>query len=199
MRFRIPSGYEDFCKPSPYCEANDPVIKNLAESITKNSKTEEEAAKALFEWVRDRVVWRIEKIVGAKKLLERKPLYGICADKANLFIALCRAINLPARYLMLDCELETEKKELKKLSHHMAAEVFVKGRWVIADPTFGKHTEKLVSLSEFGKEPWVKAKNVKRIKKLSFFTVWMANLFISISPSSKNLKKILEESSGLEL
>lgn len=193
MRSEIPLGYEEFCKPSYNCESNDPKIKELANTLSKDYETPKEVANAIFEWVRDRVAWMIEKIVGAKKVLERKPMYGICTDKANLFIALCRAINLPARYLMLDCELKAKKKELKKLSHHTATEVFVDGKWLIADPTFGKDTQHLVSLSQFGKEPWVKAKNVKRMKSLSPFIVWVTNLYIAISLSSKKLKNAIEK------
>lgn len=191
--FKVPLGYEEFCKPTKYCESDYPKIKELAEEITKNCKSSEEAAKILFEWVRDNIAWNVEKTVGAKKVLEREPRHAVCVDKTNLFIALCRAVGIPARYIILDCELDMKIKDLPRQMKHTAAEVFVNNKWVVADPTFGKQTERVINISEFGKPSWINSKNIKRAKELSSFFILVGNIITRILPSMKKLKKAIEE------
>lgn len=193
MIFEIPSGYEKFCKPTKYCESDVPEIIQLAESITKDKKTSRESAEALFEWVRDNIPWTVDKIVGAKKVLKREPKQAICMDKTNLFIALCRALGIPARYVLLDCEFDIKKSDIPRWTKHAVAEVFVNSEWIIADPSFGKHTKKLMDINQFGKVSWVNAKNMKRVEELSGFFVLIGNLVMSIAPFSKKLKKAIEE------
>jgi transglutaminase-like putative cysteine protease len=198
MKFEPPSDLDTFCAPTRQCESDSIEIKNLAEDLTKNCKNKEEAATILFKWVRDNVAWRIEKTVGAKKVLLRKPMYGICTDKSSLFIALCRSIEIPARYVIADIELkDVENEDVRKLKYHVEAEVFLKDKWVLADPTFGKHTEKIVPVSKFGEPPWNDAKNVKRTKEISSIFVFFSNLFIKIQSSSKRLKNAIEVSKSI--
>lgn len=191
--FRVPSGYEEFCRSTYKCESDDPKIKELAEKITKNKKTPEEAVITLFKWVRDTIPWSVEKIVGARRVLEREPKKAICMDKTNLFIALCRSIEIPTRYILLDCEFDIKKPGIPRWTKHAVAEVLINGKWIVADPSFGKHTAKLMNISQFGKPSWVNAKNMKRAKGLSPFFVFMGNIVMSVAPFSKKLKKAIEE------
>ncbi|MCW1296921.1 MAG: transglutaminase family protein [Candidatus Parvarchaeota archaeon] len=193
--FKIPDGYEKFCEPTPFCEANDPEIKKLAEEITKNKNTPEEASKAIFEWVRDKVRWDILPTVGAKKLLKRKPIAGICTDKVNLFIALCRAIGIPARYLFIYCDLKTILKELPKRVGHAAAEVFINGEWIISDPTFGENEETLFHPNKFGEPSWESAREIIRLRSLSRFIVFIDNFIVTtrMLATSRKFKEALNK------
>ena len=49
---------------------------------------------------------------------------------------------------------------------YAAAEVCINNRWVIADPTFGKHTARIVPKSVFGKPTWKKATRIIPVAKL---------------------------------
>lgn len=191
--FEVPKGLEKYCKPTFLCESNSPEIKELAQALTKDKKTPEETVKTIFYWVRDNVAWRVEKIVGAKELLKRNPLHGVCVDKANLFIALCRAVNIPARYvLILRCELYSRKKYFPRKVGHTAAEVFLNNQWKIVDPTFGKHTEELIPLSEFDRPSWKRISGVIRMRGFSIFTTLLSLLALRFSPSSLKMKKVVE-------
>jgi transglutaminase-like putative cysteine protease len=196
--FKIPKGYEKFCEPTPYCESDDPEIKKLAEKIIKGKKTPKEASKAIFNWVRDNVRWDILPTVGAKKLLKRKPIAGICTDKVNLFIALCRAIGIPARYLFVYCDLNTLLKELPSVVGHASAEVFLDDRWIISDPTFGKNEEKLFPINKFGEPSWKNAKEIIRLRSLSRLIVFIDNFIIAtrMLSTSRRFKKALKKIRG---
>ncbi|MEM7825982.1 MAG: transglutaminase-like domain-containing protein [Candidatus Aenigmatarchaeota archaeon] len=183
-----------FLKPTFYCESNSEEIKDLAKKITKNSRSQEEAVKKIFYWVRDKVCWNIVKIVGAKKVLKRNPMHAICVDKTNLFIALCRAINIPARYLLiLSCELKSKRRDFPKTTGHVAAEVYLDNEWKIVDPTFGKHTKRLVPISKFKKPSWEKIKGVLRLREFSRLMVFISLFALRFSPSALKMKKLIEE------
>ena len=184
---------EKYLKPTYLCESDDEEIIKLAKKIAKNKK-DEEAAKAIYLWVRDNVSWNVLKIEGAKAVLKRRPLKAVCVDKTNLFIALCRAVGIPSRYILLDCDLKPKRKDMPPRTRHASAEVFLNNKWVIADPDFGKTTQKIMPINEFGKPCWSKVYSIKRAKGLSFFFVTMANLFLRFSKTSKILKKAIEES-----
>lgn len=182
-----------FCRPTFLCPSNSPEIKKLAKRIVNNSEPSEKIVEKIFLWVRDKIRWDVVKVVGIKRMFKRKPLRGNCTDKTNLFIALCRSLGIPARYVFLYCSLKTKKKNLPKKLGHVVAEVFMNGRWIIADPTFGKHTKELVEISELGKPSWKKAYIIFRTSGLSPLMVWIDNLLMPHSPSSKKLKHEIEK------
>jgi len=182
-----------YLKPTYLCESDYPEIIKLAKKIAKNKKNED-AVKALCLWVRDNVSWDVLKIEGAKSILKRKPLKAVCVDKTNLFIALCRAVGIPSRYILLDCDLKPKRKDMPPRTRHASAEVFLNNKWIIADPDFGKTTQKIMPINEFGKPCWSKVYSIKRVKGLSIFFVMIANLFLRFSKTSKILKRAIEES-----
>jgi len=183
---------KEYLKPTYLCESDSIEIIKLAKEIVKNKKGEN-AAKAAYLWVRDNVSWNVLKIEGAKSVLERRPLEAVCIDKTNLFVALCRAVGIPSRYILLDCVLKPKRKDLPPRTRHIAAEIFLNNKWIIADPDFGKTTEKIMPINEFGKPCWSRVYNMKKVKDLSFFFVIIANLFLRFSKTSKILKKAIEE------
>ncbi len=184
---------EKYLRPTPYCESDDEEIKRLAKRIVKGSKNQKQTTQKIFLWVRENIKWTPSKIVGAKKLLHRKPLIGLCTDKTNLFIALCRSTGLKSRYVIMDAKLQTIDKRLPPDTKHFAAEILINNKWVIMDPAFGKNTSKLMKVSEFGKPAWTSANNLKRMEGLSKPLVLLINLFIQYSPSGKKIRKIVEE------
>ncbi len=183
---------ERYLKPSFLCESDDPEIKKLARKICENEKDDLGKAKLIFKWVRDNVAWDLANVVGAKGILKRKPMRGICVDKASLFIALCRASGIPARYLLVWGDFDFKIPLLNGMSH-AAAEVYVNNKWVIADPTFGKHTARIVPKSVFGKPTWKKATRIIPVAKLPLIlpiAEWFMNTF---SQKYMELREIIRE------
>ncbi|MEM5811106.1 MAG: transglutaminase-like domain-containing protein [Candidatus Aenigmatarchaeota archaeon] len=184
----------EYLKPSTYCKSDDPEIKQLALKITRNKKNDKEKAKALFEWVRDKIEYRITKIVGAKKILKRNPKYGSSFDKTNLLIALCRSIGIPARYVLLNCDIKVKKPNVPTRALHYVAEIFVNNRWVIADPTFSKSISSVVDISEWGKPTWSRVYKIEKTASLSKFKIMLMNFIMPFIPSVKKIYKAIEES-----
>ncbi len=155
----------EYLKPTNLCESNDSEIGKLAKKIIGDKK-DEAAAKALFYWVRDNVIWDIVDIVGAKAVLKRKPMRAICIDKNNLMVALCRASGIPARYIMITGRLKVKKKEIDVDMPHVGCEVLIRGKWVIADPSYGEETKSIIEVSEFGVPIWSSAKEESGMAEL---------------------------------
>ncbi|MEM5804707.1 MAG: transglutaminase family protein [Candidatus Aenigmatarchaeota archaeon] len=142
-----------YLKPAPLAESDDEAIKALAKKIV-GKKSGEAAAKALFSWVRDEIEWQIVPVVGAKNVLARKPMRAECADKNNVLVALARAAGIPARYVLITGKLKVKRKDLDVEIPHVAAEVFVGGKWVLADPSYGKNTKNIIEACQWGKPIW---------------------------------------------
>jgi transglutaminase-like putative cysteine protease len=175
------------------CESDSPEIIKLVKKIVKNRRNKE-AVKALYLWVRDNVDWDILKIEGAKAVLKRKSYKALCADKTNLFIAFCRSVRIPSRYILLDCDLKPKRRDMPPRTRHICAEIFLNKKWIIADPGFGKLSKKIMPINKFGKPSWSRVYSMKRVEGLSFFYVLIGNLFIRFSKTSKILKKAIKES-----
>jgi len=187
--FPCPEAFKKFCEPTRYAESDDPRIIKLARKITKKDKTPKQAARSIFRWVRDNYLWDIKPIVGARRLLERREKRALCTDKTNLFIALCRAVGIPARYVLADCWLKIRDKELPRKSKHIYAEVWTGKEWEVADPSFGKGSEKLFQICVFGKPSWTRVIHKKRMRSLSPLLVFIVNLIMKYSSFSRVVRE----------
>jgi transglutaminase-like putative cysteine protease len=179
---------EKYLQPTYLCESDSTEIINLAEKLSKG-KSKREAVRNIFKWVRDSIPYKIEKVKSARELVKQKSRSGMCVSKVSLFISLCRAIKIPARYAIVRCLLKLRKNSLRVW--HVIAEVFIEGEWVPADPSFGKHTKHIIPPTKFGKVE----KNTKimwRVSGLSRGMVFFVNLFYKFSPTIRRLKKLLE-------
>jgi transglutaminase-like putative cysteine protease len=125
----------------------DGIVKSTADEITKNSKTDADKARAIYEWIVDNT-FRNPKTRGCglgdiRFMLETKDLGGKCADLNALYVGLARAAGLPARDVY---GIRTVKSELgyKSLgpstetvtkAQHCRAEVYLNEfGWVPVDP-----------------------------------------------------------------
>jgi len=84
-----------FLGPSPKIESRHPKIKSLAKEITAEKKGAWEKVEAIYDWVRDNVKYENGPLKGAMAALKDKT--GDCEELTSLFIALCRASDIPAR------------------------------------------------------------------------------------------------------
>ena len=85
-----------FLAPSPYIESRHAKIRKLAKQIGVEEETAWEMVEAIYDWVRDKVEYKkYKKIKGALAALNEGT--GDCEELTSLFVALCRASNVPAR------------------------------------------------------------------------------------------------------
>jgi hypothetical protein len=86
-----------FLGPSPYIESRDAKIRALARELLAGKENEPawSQVETMYDWVREHVEYRNGKLKGALAAL--RDGNGDCEELTSLFIALCRANNIPAR------------------------------------------------------------------------------------------------------
>jgi len=82
--------------PSPYIETNDRAIREAAHDVISSKQGAWSQVEALYDWTRDKVQYKFDpQIKGARQSLDDG--VGDCEELTSLFVALCRAVNIPAR------------------------------------------------------------------------------------------------------
>lgn len=129
---------EQYLEPTKSCQVNDKTIKALATSLTSKYKTISQKAEAIFNYVNDKIdyVFYYNTKHGAKNTVSKKG--GNCVDKSHLIVALCRAVNIPARYVHGSCTFISGNAY-----GHVWTQILVGNTWIAADPS---HSE----LNKFG-------------------------------------------------
>ena len=117
-----------FLFPSRYCQSDR--LGRLAYRNFGRFKTAYERVVAITEWVHENV----EYVYGSTDA--QTSAYdtvtqgaGVCRDFAHLSIALCRALNIPARYFT------GYAYQLEPPDFHACFEAFIGGRWMLFDAT----------------------------------------------------------------
>lgn len=117
------------------CQVDDESIQLLSADITKNCKTNLQKAVAIFNWVRYNIdyVFYYNTKNGAKKTLSKKS--GNCVDQSHLLVALCRASEVPARYVHGKCVFVGGNTY-----GHVWTQILVNNVWTIADSINSKNS-----------------------------------------------------------
>jgi transglutaminase-like putative cysteine protease len=119
-----------------HIEKNNPLIVDIANKM--KGVDDVETVRNIFKYVVQTMTYddvkakdELSRASGAVKALKQGR--GVCVDYADLFIALCRANRIPARYLG---GIVTEDKVTTR--GHAWVEVYLKSAgWVPFDPTWG--------------------------------------------------------------
>jgi len=121
-----------------FIESNDTSIINTAKEITSGKANNCEKAYAIFNYMGDTMQYKkvsLDKTGGALEALNNKS--GDCTYYADLFTALSRASNIPARFVDgLFYTGDEEKDDIKQKETHSWSEVYLSGTgWTPVDPT----------------------------------------------------------------
>jgi hypothetical protein len=190
-----------YLRPSRYIESEAPEIIAMANQLGAFQKPELEFGNACFNFVKMKVWFtfaaQLRGAVGTLKLGE-----GMCLDKTHLFIALCRAAGIPARFRMSQeafsqniYEHLIEEDPIMRdwynstgyFMMHAMAEAYINGEWVPADFSMDYRYEAGLGLplSRLGDEPegtwnWALPGSVLRFEHLppifAFFTSRMLKM-----------------------
>lgn len=94
---RVPRDLQKYLGPSPFIEVRHPDIRDLADELAPrdSDKTAWETVEAIYDGVRERVEYKNGPLKGALQALRDGD--GDCEELSSLFIAVCRAADIPAR------------------------------------------------------------------------------------------------------
>jgi transglutaminase-like putative cysteine protease len=128
----LPAAALNYLYPSRYCQS-DRLIK-LATDQFGQLRQGHSRVQAIAAWVQERVSFTSNSsnanTSAVDTLIER---VGVCRDFAHLMIALCRAVNIPARFATgTDYGADPA---LGPPDFHAYVEAYVGGHWFIFDPS----------------------------------------------------------------
>ena len=146
---RIDSGLERYLISENYIEADHPQIIKKSQQLQK--KSEIETLKGIYSFVCQHMSYSgyNPKSIGAVRALEQK--HGDCTEYTDLFVALCRANNIPARVITGYTITYTNTPK------HNWAEAYTKEYgWLRFDPTvnsFNSLNNRYIYLSSIKNDP----------------------------------------------
>ena len=129
---RLPAPVLNYIYPSRYCQSDrlhKMAIREFGHLWQGHSRVE-----AIQEWVRQHVTFSPCTSNGSTSAIDTLiEQVGVCRDFAHLMIALCRAVNIPARFATgIDYGASSV---LGPTDFHAYVEVFLGDRWYIFDPS----------------------------------------------------------------
>jgi transglutaminase-like putative cysteine protease len=129
---RLPPEVIGYIYPSRYCQS-DRLIR-LATHQFGTLWTGHGRVMAIQDWVRRQVRFTSNTTNSSTSAVDTVvEQQGVCRDFAHLMIALCRAVNIPARFATgTDYGADPA---LGPPDFHAYVEVYLGGRWVIFDPS----------------------------------------------------------------
>ena len=86
---------KDYLRPSPFIESQHADIQALARTFERPGQSTWSMVEAMYDWVRENIEYVDSDLKGALAALRDED--GDCEEMTSLFIALCRANNIPAR------------------------------------------------------------------------------------------------------
>jgi hypothetical protein len=137
---------EKYLRPTLFCDYRKPEIIALAHKLGAYQKSDREFAEAAFEFAKRKVILEIIPLDDVDEVVRRGT--GTCIHKISVFIALCRAAGIPARFkffslTMLDNWMgaSLDNAPLMKQWYdamgaflmHGEGEVYLEGKWITAD------------------------------------------------------------------
>ncbi len=135
---------EFFLEAGGKIESDNPEIIAKANEITEEMTTDYKKAQAIFEYVNVNMTYDESSAYANKGSLSAlNSMRGVCEEFATLFVALCRAVNVPSRVVegykvstQVSGDINGESIEYKELTNHVWAEIYLNGfGWVPVEPT----------------------------------------------------------------
>jgi transglutaminase-like putative cysteine protease len=129
----LPPHLLHYLLPSRFCVSDE--LAGAAWELFGSTPPGWTRAQAICDWVHGNLVFEYgssDALTTASQALERRR--GVCRDFAHVFIAFCRAVNIPARYVfgyLPDILVEPSDAPMDFCAW---AEVYLGGRWWTFDP-----------------------------------------------------------------
>ncbi len=130
---------QDYIQPDNRIESNDPLIIAKAQELTQGCETSFQIVQKLFEFVNMYITYDTSDAYRNKGALSALQTgRGVCEEYSTLFVALCRALNIPARVItgynadILEKNAEIDSRKV----YHAWPEIYVEETgWVPCEVT----------------------------------------------------------------
>lgn len=125
----LPSSVLSYLLPSRYCESDR--LGAMARRTFGQLPRGFSRVEAICDWIQDNIVYEIgssQPSTTARDVLANRA--GVCRDFAHVGIALCRALNIPARFVFGHVEFADPPPDF-----HALFEAYVGGQWMLFDAT----------------------------------------------------------------
>jgi hypothetical protein len=130
--------YQEYVKETKFIDINED-IKNKANDLVRGENDEFEAVFNLAEWVKENVKYDLSTLTSEavqKSSWVMRNKKGVCDEITNLFISMCRSVNIPARFVSGAVYSNIDNN----FGNHGWAEVYFPNYgWVPFDVTFGQY------------------------------------------------------------
>jgi hypothetical protein len=173
---RVNRSNERYLRPTRYCNPRAPEVVALAHALGAFQKPDLEYARAAFSFAKEQLTLEIAPIDSVEASLRRGT--GTCFDLISVFIALCRAAGIPARYKIFATDMIRNwrnavidvdpllQKWYDSLGYFLLegeGEAYVDGQWVVAHvgPTAERQAASGIPITRFGEDSlgvWFHAK-----------------------------------------
>ncbi|MDP1955102.1 MAG: transglutaminase family protein [Polaromonas sp.] len=129
---QLPGQVLPYLYPSRYCQSDR--LHRLAVKEFGSLRQGYSRVQAIRDWVNQRVTFTSNSSTGYTTAVDTLiDEAGVCRDFAHLMIALCRAVNIPARFVSgIDYGADPA---LGPTDFHAYVEVYVGHRWYLFDPS----------------------------------------------------------------
>ncbi|OFI01330.1 protein-glutamine gamma-glutamyltransferase [Clostridium acetireducens DSM 10703] len=131
--------YSKYTKPEEKIESNNTLILKKSKEITKGSTNPFDKAKKIYAFVNTYIKYDpLQANKGALNAL--KTGKGVCEDYADLFIAMCRSVGVPARivsgYGLEPLQINNKNINLDYNRHAWAEFYLPEYGWIVVEPTY---------------------------------------------------------------
>jgi transglutaminase-like putative cysteine protease len=131
----VPTDILRYTLPSRYCDSDK--LLSFAQQQFGLLEPGQPQVQAVCDWVHKNIEYHFgsgNPELSAWDVLQRG--HGVCRDFAHLTVALCRALNLPARYVTCHLPDIGFLDPESPMDFHAYAEVYLGGKWFSYDARF---------------------------------------------------------------
>jgi len=132
---QLPCELLRYTLPSRYCDSDK--LLNFAWNHFGQITNGLPRVQAICDWVHNNIEYRLmsgRSDLSASEVIERR--YGVCRDFAHAAISLCRAFNLPARYVTGHLPDIGYLDPGSSMDFHAYCEVYLGQEWFTFDPRY---------------------------------------------------------------
>jgi hypothetical protein len=158
---------EKYLRPTLHCNHHDPEVVALAHHLGAYAKKDREFAEDAFHFVKENMSLEILPLDSVGKTIQRGT--GTCIHLISVFIALCRAAGIKARYKMFamnmikawyDAVVDVDpliKKWYDSMGYFMIegeGEMYIDGEWIVAHvgPKAERQAAAGIPITKFGED-----------------------------------------------